>query len=124
VGNEQRTTVLVGKVPRYNLTQLSAVLQQAAWSGDSLPINKVTKRMDLVRYMHVHTYNLYMYIYNKCLWLCFNPLQVAYNSLLDALSQSSPDQVPEIPSRLPGLKRSSFLASHNQLNSLVSPRGN
>ena len=40
--------VVVGPVARYNLTQVTVVLQRSAWNVDKQPIQKVVKRMDMV----------------------------------------------------------------------------
>ena len=46
-------------------------------------------------------------------------VQTLYYSVVDSLDGSYSDDVPDLPSSLPGLKRSSFLASQAQLNNLV-----
>lgn len=40
--------VVVGGVARYNLTQVTAILQRSAWSLDKDPVAKVVKKMDMV----------------------------------------------------------------------------
>lgn len=43
------SSVVVTSAARYNLTQVTAVLQRTAWKMDKQPINKVIKRIDMVR---------------------------------------------------------------------------
>ncbi len=41
--------VVVGRVARYNLTQVTAVLQRSAWGLEKDSVSKVVKKMDMVR---------------------------------------------------------------------------
>lgn len=43
------SAMVVGSVARYNLTQVTTVLQRAAWTMDKQPIHKVIKNIDMVR---------------------------------------------------------------------------
>ncbi len=49
--------VVVGGVARYNLTQITAVLQRSSWILEKDPVAKVVKKMDMVRmYSSIVTY--------------------------------------------------------------------
>ena len=46
--------------------------------------------------------------------------QDLFYSLIDSIDGGYTDEIPDIPSYLPGLKRSAYLTSQSQLDSLVS----
>ncbi len=103
--------LVVGSVARYNLTQVTAVLQRSAWSLDKDSVAKVVKDMDMVSGVLLWC----MCVHVDCL------VQEMYWSVLDGLEDAGmSDSLPELPLYLPGLKRSSFLASQAQLNNMVS----
>ena len=55
--------------------------------------------------------------------LSVSPLQESYCALLDSLDSGCGAEPPEVPSSLPGLKRTAYLASQTQLNDLVREGG-
>lgn len=89
-------SIIISEVGRYNLTQIMSVLQGCVWimgkpSGAKYPIQKVVRRMDV---------NLFF-------------------SLVDNIDSGLTGAMPDLPSFLPGLRRSAFLASTQQLDNLV-----
>lgn len=89
-------SLIISEVGRYNLAQIMSVLQGCVWimgkpNSAKYPIQKVVRRMDV---------NLFF-------------------SLVDGIDSGLTGTMPDLPSFLPGVHRSAFLASLEQLDNLV-----